>query len=88
MTARANEAEEAQEELVKGALREAGFIEVDPRVINTLRTTPAPGQFCGESMPGTRKADVDVVSPGIDFEERRRSPRIEILLDALSDGMS
>lgn len=60
MTARANEAKNAQEELVKAALRSADFTEVAPRVITTLRTAPRSGEFCGESMLGTRKADVVV----------------------------
>lgn len=60
MTARANESKDAQEELVKAALRTAGFGEVKPRTINTLRTAPKPGEFCGESMLGTRKADLVV----------------------------
>ena len=60
MTARANEAKDAQEELVKAALRDAGFTEVLPRTISTLRTAPRPGEFCGESMLGTRKADIVV----------------------------
>jgi hypothetical protein len=58
LTARANESKNAQEELVKAALRAAGFDEVRPRVISTLRTAPRPGEFCGESMLGSRKADL------------------------------
>lgn len=42
------------------SLRAAGFVEVKPRVINTLRSAPQPGEFCGESMLGTRKADIIV----------------------------
>jgi hypothetical protein len=60
LTARANESKNAQEELVKAALRAAGFDEVRPRVISTLRTAPRPGEFCGESMLGSRKADLVV----------------------------
>lgn len=60
MTARANEAKEEQEALVKSALRGAGFAEVPPRVIATVRTAPSPGEFCGESMLGSRKADIVV----------------------------
>lgn len=58
LTARANEAKAAQEELVRTALIASGFTEVPPRAINTLRTAPDPGQFCGESMLGSRKADI------------------------------
>ncbi len=57
LTARANEAKTAQEELVRLALNRSGFTEVPPRVISTLRTAPDSGQFCGESMLGSRKAD-------------------------------
>ena len=60
LTARANESKNAQEELVKAALRAAGLDEVRPRVISTLRTAPRPGEFCGESMLGSRKADLVV----------------------------
>jgi len=60
MTARANEAKDAQEALVRSALRGAGFTEVSPRAIATLRTAPKPGEFCGESMLGSRKADIVV----------------------------
>lgn len=60
MTARANEAKAEQEALVKSALRAAGFTEVPPRTITTLRTAPRPGEFCGESMLGSRKADIVV----------------------------
>lgn len=60
MTARRNEAKDAQEELVKAALRQAGFIEVAPRAIGTLHSAPGPGEFCGESMLGSRKADIVV----------------------------
>jgi hypothetical protein len=57
LTARANEAKTAQEELVRTALSDSGFLEVPARVISILRTAPDSGQFCGESMLGSRKAD-------------------------------
>lgn len=60
MTARANESKTEQENLVKTSLREAGFSEVQARPINTLRSAPKPGEFCGESMLGSRKADLVV----------------------------
>jgi hypothetical protein len=60
LTARANEAKDAQEQLVRAALIAANFNQVRPRVINTLRTAPLPGEFCGESMLGSRKADIVV----------------------------
>jgi XamI-like restriction endonuclease len=57
MTARANEAKAAQEDLVRTALTDYGFTQVGTSVINTLRDAPSPGEFCGESMLGSRKAD-------------------------------
>jgi len=58
MTARANEAKGAQEQKVKDALQEAGFTEVATREIATLHSAPTSGEFCGESLFGTRKADI------------------------------
>lgn len=58
MTARANEAKDEQEQKVKEALRAAQLTEVAPREIPTLHSAPAAGEFCGESLFGTRKADV------------------------------
>lgn len=49
-----------QEELVKVALRELGFAEVASRTIRTISHAPAQGQFCGESVLGTRKGDIIV----------------------------
>lgn len=60
MTARANEAKSAQEGLVCAVLSRAGFVEVPTRTITTLRTAPRPGEFCGESKLGSRKADIVV----------------------------
>lgn len=59
-TARRMDSKEAQEQLVKATLRSTGFVEAEPRVINTLRSAPSPGEFCGESMLGSRKADIVV----------------------------
>lgn len=58
MTSRANEAKGKQEQRVKDALKDAGFTEVAPREISTLHSAPASGEFCGESLFGTRKADI------------------------------
>jgi hypothetical protein len=58
MTARANESKTEQEQKVKDALRAAGFFEVAPREISTLHSAPAAGEYCGESLFGTRKADI------------------------------
>ncbi|MDQ4039092.1 MAG: XamI family restriction endonuclease, partial [Actinomycetota bacterium] len=52
LTARANEAKSAQEQVVKDSLLGAGFAEVEPRTINTMRSAPGPGEFCGECMLG------------------------------------
>ena len=57
-TNRANESPATQQAIVKGILREAEFAEVPPRAIPNLSFAPEIGQFCGESMLGTRKADV------------------------------
>lgn len=58
MTRRANEAKKAQEDLVKRTLLDHGFAEVEARSINTIDASPQPGQFCGESSFGARKADI------------------------------
>jgi len=60
MTRRANEAKSNQEEAVKERLRESGMTEVAPRTINTLDAAPARGEFCRESLFGSRKADIVV----------------------------
>ncbi len=58
LTARANEAKGEQEQKVKDALTAAGLTEVLPGEISTLHSAPATGEFCGESLFGTRKADI------------------------------
>jgi hypothetical protein len=58
MTARANESKSEQEQLVKDRLLHEGFTEVAAREIPTLDQAPALGEFCGESLFGSRKADV------------------------------
>ena len=58
MTKRAHHAKGEQEQSVKDALMSVGFSEVAPRTIETLHSAPQIGQFCGESMFGTRKADI------------------------------
>jgi hypothetical protein len=60
MTARQNEGKEAQELAVATRLNAAGFEQVDPRTVATLNDAPGPGQFCRESMFGSRKADTVV----------------------------
>ncbi len=49
-----------QEAMVKEALKALGFREVASRKIPTVSLAPAPGEFCGESVLGTRKGDIIV----------------------------
>lgn len=60
LTARRNEAKGEQETLVRDALRGAGFEQVPARDIRTPRSFPKLGEFSGESMVGSKKADVVV----------------------------
>jgi hypothetical protein len=57
---RRNLGKAAQEAAVKRAMLEAGFQEVPGRAIRTLAEAPSPGEFCGESTLGSRRADVVV----------------------------
>ncbi len=59
-TERSNEGKEVQEQAVKQFLTDMNFEEVAPREIQTLADAPEPGQFCAESLVGSRKADVPV----------------------------
>lgn len=59
-TVRRNEGKTAQESAVKDRLLLEGLVEVHSRTIRTLTDFPRPGEFCGESKFGTRKADVVV----------------------------
>lgn len=59
-TDRANEGKDAQEAAAKAFLIGINSKEVPPRAINTLPDAPAPGEFCGESLVGSRKADIAV----------------------------
>lgn len=56
-TMRRHEGKTRQEEAVAQALLEVAFEEVPTRVVHTLADAPEPGQFCRESMFGSRKAD-------------------------------
>lgn len=60
MTDRANESKSAQEGLVAAELLDMGFTQVPTRVITAMRDAPQPGEFCVESLFGTRKADLIV----------------------------
>ena len=57
---RRSEGGQGQEDAVKKALRDAGLTEVPTRKIPRLEDAPRPGQFCGESLLGERKADIVV----------------------------
>ncbi len=58
-TTRRNVGKSTQEQLVKEALKGTGtFQEVDARDIKTVSEAPQPGEFCGECMFGSRKADI------------------------------
>ena len=59
-TMRRNVMKQNQEERVKAALREAKFTEVKRRKIDHLSKAPKPGEFCGESTLGKKKADIVV----------------------------
>jgi hypothetical protein len=59
-TTRRNDGKDAQERAVKAFLTAMGFTAIAARKIRTLDDAPARGQFCAESMVGTRKADVPV----------------------------
>lgn len=56
-TARRSEGQQLQEQSVRQALRDTGFREIPARTISALAQAPGPGQFCGESLFGSRKAD-------------------------------
>jgi XamI restriction endonuclease len=59
-TERRNEGKALQEASVFAALESVGFTRVATRHIHTLAEAPGPGEFCSESLLGTRKADVVV----------------------------
>jgi len=47
-----------QEDLVKQTLKGLNLKEVPPRIISNFAQAPDPGEFCGESAFGGRKADI------------------------------
>ena len=57
-TSRANESPARQQELVRDTLKLADFVEDSPRDIPNVSVAPPEGHYCGESVLGTRKADV------------------------------
>lgn len=56
-TSRRSVSKDAQEKAVADALKDAGFKEVSTRAILTLANAPSDGEFCKETMFGSRKAD-------------------------------
>jgi AcrR family transcriptional regulator len=56
-TSRRSESKDVQEQAVADALSGADFEEVPTRTIKTLDNAPQNGEFCRESLFGTRKAD-------------------------------
>ncbi|MDQ6699967.1 MAG: XamI family restriction endonuclease [Acidobacteriota bacterium] len=59
-TARRNAGKEVQELFVESTLSAAGFSKIDARPIPTLNHAPNAGEFCRESLLGSRKADIVV----------------------------
>lgn len=59
-TIRRNLGKQNQEQRVKDVLREGGFKEVKIKKIEHLSKAPQPGEFCGETQLGSRKADIVV----------------------------
>jgi hypothetical protein len=59
-TDRRNVSKTLQEASIFAALESIGFERVPSREIPTVAAAPRPGQFCSESMLGSRKADVVV----------------------------
>ncbi len=59
-TARRHEAKDEQESLVADALAQREFVRVATRTVENISHFPEPGEFCGESQFGGRKADLVV----------------------------
>ncbi|MEA2239238.1 MAG: hypothetical protein QOC81_3962 [Thermoanaerobaculia bacterium] len=59
-TIRRNLGKQDQEQKVKDTLAEVGFKPVRIKKIDHLSKAPQPGEFCGETQLGTRKADIVV----------------------------
>jgi XamI restriction endonuclease len=57
-TSRRTLEKQRQEEEVQQALAVSGLTKVSARHIRVLSDAPRPGEFCGESMLGKRKADI------------------------------
>jgi hypothetical protein len=60
-TFRRTQGKNSQEDKIKQFLvEECGFTEVPKRDITNLSEAPAPGEFCGEVLVGSRRADIPV----------------------------
>ncbi len=62
-TMRRNDGKNLQERFVAMRLRRSGFRQMPTREVKTLNQAPKPGEFCRESMFGSRKADLIVGLP-------------------------
>lgn len=62
-TMRRKQGKDLQEQLVAAQLRRSRFDPVAPRNVPTLNKAPQAGQFCRESLFGTRKADFIIGLP-------------------------
>jgi hypothetical protein len=61
LTSRQNESKEAQEqEVARVLIDDSNFLQVPTRDITNITEAPSPGEFCGEAMLGSRKADLIV----------------------------
>jgi hypothetical protein len=56
-TKRRSEGKKAQETRVAAELASHGLKQISPRTVLTFADAPRPGEFCGESLFGNRKAD-------------------------------
>lgn len=56
-TTRRSSGKKVQESRVEGAFLGAGLLKVPTREVSTFAKAPSPGEFCGESPLGGRKAD-------------------------------
>jgi hypothetical protein len=56
-TNRRSQGKSLQEGQVEDALLQSGYVKVPRRIVATSADMPGPGEFCGESKLGSRKAD-------------------------------
>ncbi len=59
-TSRRNDAKNVQEQAVADVLLANSFTQVERRSVTNVSLLPSPGEFCAESLFGTRKADLIV----------------------------